>query len=1446
MSSSTGEDPATDVPASITHTSPSPMHVQPRHDDDHDDDDHDDNTSQHSQQHDDNDDDDDNNNNKEGRPPLTKPSVHIRAQTNPNRRDAIIDMTEPVHQTSSPEPIHPTTTVAADNNTPLNPATTRLNNPPQHVSNKSVFTFPSPPPDTNDIMSELEEFYSYVEVPQVIDHKQSFVQQWSHPQPFAESDPQTRLDHVHMLLDTLTNPDSQTRFQNARHLLYIAQGAFEQSTSPEHHLHLILTNATLLRQAGALQSLWQALKQTGIRWEQVSTSQTMTNTTTQNSNLGGDSHDAAPTSPQTAFERQECLDEINGEMALYLAVLYIMVEAHRGEQEWGQELMKLDPPMPIHLLNLVAGLRERNAKGYPVKKLLLLLWKSILSCIGGMKDISRVKKLVREIEGLPSDDDRIKRSNNKPETKVAPTDMQSFRNEIVSKYPSYQAPQIPLIQDLERIAAAAAPLPVKPTFSSRINPNHDPNSVYNYSVSGVGSGTTIGTTNGGVGQHPFQPGTPAPSPPPSPATQSTTGTGIITGVGATTGTGVPPPKPKKQQFQTDQSKPFVLPFAPSNAAPKGTQPRSVPKSIAEAGQLYQQNIRISTELWQTFKLREEYIADETGILKAALLNDLQQGKIQFDQQQQQQQQQQHHQQQGFDDDKRNKQSMFLHGQSVSSSQDAAKLSRRMEELVIVDSSSEEEGEDENQQDHQNSTNHSSDKEEEEEDDEQDNLMDPLSMLKHLKKQIKKQERNETNQNLKKKLNQKRMDVEKLQRIEQLYRAVLPNLQSAVIVLLKLLLATVTANSNNANSNNGGGPPDSGNDEPIELTLEDVDINRHREITSKAVSAILILLLKWFKTSHVMKFHYLSQLLVDSNCLLLILKMFGLQEVSTSVKTKHDRPEMNFFKYCHTHVNPSSLNETRPEDVMFESHSQYSTSPNRQLVTEQTTSGLGIEGAQTLSPPPQQQQQTRPIGTSVANIVNGVGSGADEDQVELVTDFNWRNFFSIINFIHILQKLTKKKIHRILLLVQYKSSAILKRILKVSHPTLQLYVLKVIKSQVPYCGRKWRQTNMKVITAIYLHCRPDLRDEWLTGIDVDNDVEESLPHEQALRQLVRFFNTKHYGTFAPLLHRRASSSSSLNQQQQQHHGGTNGRGSHEFGYVTSSQNSSGFEVGGISPGTNATSVGEEGSRRSSSGSSSNGEDMFPPNRSVNSFDIESSFRQSAILPTWHDSTTTTTTTGTKTSFDTTTAVGGGGSLGEEDLFGSDCYEIDDLLLYPRGGLQGAMEGSVDWFEHAHQDWQRLSDIVGEYSDVSDSESVGSLNDLLNDQQGAYGRATHNRHHDEDDVSSEDGNVSEFDIDESIEDSERRARHEWQHISPETISALEEEKKAGSAPNSPSPRLSRRRSSTGPPVSPALRPVLIDRDDDQVGEFNDEQVREGPMPSEPHSGPAVDEVELVFGE
>ena len=44
--------------------------------------------------------------------------------------------------------------------------------------------------------------------------------------------------------------------------------------------------------------------------------------------------------------------------------------------------------------------------------------------------------------------------------------------------------------------------------------------------------------------------------------------------------------------------------------------------------------------------------------------------------------------------------------------------------------------------------------------------------------------------------------------------------------------------------------------------------------------------------------------------------------------------------------------------------------------------------------------------------------------------------------------------------------------------------------------------MKVITAIYHNCRPDLRDEWLTGTEPE-DASDAQVQEQALRQLVKF-------------------------------------------------------------------------------------------------------------------------------------------------------------------------------------------------------------------------------------------------------------------------------------------------------------------------------------------------------
>lgn len=188
------------------------------------------------------------------------------------------------------------------------------------------------------------------------------------------------------------------------------------------------------------------------------------------------------------------------------------------------------------------------------------------------------------------------------------------------------------------------------------------------------------------------PGTPAPSPPPSPA-----------------------PKTKKLQFQTDQSKPFVLPFAPANAGPRG-RPRAVPASIDEAGELYRRNMRISTELWQTWKLREEYMAEESGLLKAARLEG--------------------------------------HGSPLVkptagglpvTRDDVNRLGRRMEELSVGSGSG------------------SSSTSDEEPDEEGEDAMDPLAMLRKMERGLRRQEDRGDVQ-----AGQRRRDVQRLIRVEQLY------------------------------------------------------------------------------------------------------------------------------------------------------------------------------------------------------------------------------------------------------------------------------------------------------------------------------------------------------------------------------------------------------------------------------------------------------------------------------------------------------------------------------------------------------------------------------------------------------------------------------------------------------------------------------------------------------
>ncbi|RFU27392.1 hypothetical protein B7463_g8937, partial [Scytalidium lignicola] len=361
--------------------------------------------------------------------------------------------------------------------------------------------------------------------------------------------------------------------------------------------------------------------------------------------------------------------------------------------------------------------------------------------------------------------------------------------------------------------------------------------------------------------------------------------------------------------------------------------------------------------------------------------------------------------------------------------------------------------------------------------------------------------------------------QKLENVEDLYQQSLPHLQSLVIVLLKAVLANVTAlltQPINGQSYTGLAPsfksevnlraqnrpqdtasatsPPNGAD-PLEISLEETESLRSREITSKAVSGILLMLLKWFKISHILKFEYLTQLLLDSNYLPLILKLFAHQDIDRLIDTKTDRDDMSFFAFCNLNSKQAALKLEQADD----SEEDDAAPPPIKLRRDDTVNQIEEQ-----LPALSFQENQHPSGE-----VDELGYPTGEIPSEPITEFSWRNFFSSINFLRIMQKICKHKAHRNLLLVQYKSSNILKKALKLPQPELRLYTLKLFKNQVPYCGRKWRQGNMRVITSVYLFCQPELRDDWLAGSDVDAEVEEALPLEQALRSLTHWHNIRRY-------------------------------------------------------------------------------------------------------------------------------------------------------------------------------------------------------------------------------------------------------------------------------------------------------------------------------------------------
>ncbi|KAG8814245.1 Factor arrest protein 11 [Serendipita sp. 400] len=168
--------------------------------------------------------------------------------------------------------------------------------------------------------------------------------------------------------------------------------------------------------------------------------------------------------------RQSWIDEVQAEIATCLNILYPIIDVFRSDDDFAEELMGMDPPLPIYLLSLLSSLsnRNRSVKSYPAKKLLLVTWKVLLACLGGMAEQARARSLARDLAGLPP------LAETAAGLKSNPIDLQTFREETCVKYPTFTPP--PLTITASTIARGNSTNGRSGSGSGISNSNNDGNS----------------------------------------------------------------------------------------------------------------------------------------------------------------------------------------------------------------------------------------------------------------------------------------------------------------------------------------------------------------------------------------------------------------------------------------------------------------------------------------------------------------------------------------------------------------------------------------------------------------------------------------------------------------------------------------------------------------------------------------------------------------------------------------------------------------------------------------------------------------------------------------------------------------------------------------------------------------------------------------------------------
>lgn len=328
----------------------------------------------------------------------------------------------------------------------------------------------------------------------------------------------------------LSSEDKASRSVAVSCIAYIAMGNYGSIESTEAHVHRIKENTLFLWENGIIPPLYLFVQKLIDR--------KVPENLFDFSNSFSDSAD---------FNTQRTLDQ---ELMNALTIFYFIIEANRHNSEFAKYLDTLNPSILEYLMKAIGRLRWGINGNLPLRNLFQLYWKLVLTLFGGSDKRKKTQSYMLKKYNLPTD-------TNPDEVTASPLDYHAFRQDIISRYPSYIPPSSTLPTNFENIHSVSHYIEIP-------RPAH------------------AQTSNKSLPAPTVHIATPAPSPSSSPA--------ITAGQ-----------KVKKSVFMTNQSFPFIHPTDDT-----------VPQSIIEASELFSERVRTTPAMFQLWDERDRFMKQERG------------------------------------------------------------------------------------------------------------------------------------------------------------------------------------------------------------------------------------------------------------------------------------------------------------------------------------------------------------------------------------------------------------------------------------------------------------------------------------------------------------------------------------------------------------------------------------------------------------------------------------------------------------------------------------------------------------------------------------------------------------------------------------------------------------------------------------------------------------------